>query len=137
MHATSDTITSVVDVIGKMSEMEYVYLLFKLGLIVLGAFTTLITFLFAAYKAFTLVWGMVMRHIRESLAASFVSPQQLKQTFQESEKYFMEIMRRLDDGDQRMWDIENRCAGAHPPRSGALRVVEGSSLETMGGSLAS
>ena len=129
MHTGSDTLNSVVDLVGRMSEMEYVYLLFKLIGVTIGALTALLTFLAIAYKAFTFVWAHVMRHIKDSLAGSYVTPEQLKQTFQVSEQYFFEIMRRLDDGDQRMWSMENRCQNSHP-------TPPSSSIEPLGGAIA-
>lgn len=135
--SSPDTLNSIIKSIDNMTEAQYVFLLFKLGMIFLGILAAICGAAVGAYKAFVIVWSLVMRHIQQSLADSFSTPKQLKEaldafrlssersleTFRDvSQAGFQSVLDRLAQGDNRMEKIEDRCWGRRRGEGGALCV---------------
>lgn len=97
-----DTLSNIATSIAGMSSLDYAFLLFKMGGVVIGALGSLVALSLAAIKAITAVWSVILERIRHDLSTSFCTPDQLKQAMDA-------VTARLSSGDDRMERIEEKA----------------------------
>lgn len=121
---STDTAVSMIQVLDKMTDSQYLYLLFRLGVAFIGVAVGALALFAAIYKGFLVLWASVMRHIRISLATEFTTSADMREMFgtfrisqersldtfkQLFENGFESIRSELQRGDKRMSNIEDRC----------------------------
>lgn len=110
-----DTISQAVNSIASMNEMEYVYLLFKLGGIAVGAIISGGGAIATLYAGATWAWRRLLKSIKSSLAGTFCSPQDMEECRVEQEsqlKAAIEELRNLvingfENGRHRMDQLDS------------------------------
>jgi len=121
---STDTAVSMIQVLDKMTDSQYLYLLLRLLLVFIGVAGGALAALAAIYKGFIFLWAAAMKHIRLSLSLEFATPGDMKQildTFKASQEHsldtfkqlfengFASIRHELRRGEDRMNQIEDRC----------------------------
>lgn len=108
--STPDSLPVAANFIASMSEQEYVYLLFKMGGILVAFLTGLWVSVMAFIKAFSTCWNYIIGVLKRDLADSFCTPRQLAEAIEKSDARFassiMDVNERLSRGDDRMGRIE-------------------------------
>lgn len=110
-----DTIQAVVNSIASMSEMEYVYLLFKLLGILGAALAAGGSFLALLYKGAVFLWGRILTTLQRDLGSTFSSVQNLEKIAASLARLesavtngFADVSARLQNGDERMNQLDQR-----------------------------
>ena len=97
-----DTLSTVAHSLLSMSEQEYLFLFVKLAGIALGLLIAVGTLMGILYGMGLFLWRLMLRSLKDDLAASFCTPDQL-------EKAMSEVSNRFCDGDSRMAHIEGEA----------------------------
>ena len=101
MHSP-DSLSTAAHSLLSMSEQEYLFLFVKLAGIALGLLIAVGTLMGILYGMGLFLWRLMLRSLKDDLAASFCTPDQL-------EKAMAEVSNRFCDGDSRMAHIEGEA----------------------------
>ena len=108
--STPDSLPVAASFVASMSEQEYVYLLFKMGGILVAFLTGLWVSVMAFIKAFSTCWNYIIVALKRDLADSFCTPRQLAEAIEKSDGRLSAaiggVNERLSRGDERMGRIE-------------------------------
>lgn len=99
---STDTLSNLATSLASMSPLDYGFLMFKMGGVVVGALGSLLALSLAVIKAVTWVWSIILERIRHDLSNSFCSPADLKNAMDS-------VSARLTAGDERMSRIEDKA----------------------------
>ena len=94
-----DTLSTAAQSLLSMSEQEYLFLFVKLAGIALGLVFAAGTLMGILYGMGLFLWRLMLRSLKEDLAATFCTPAQL-------EIAISEVRHRFSEGDERMERIE-------------------------------
>lgn len=108
--STPDSLSVAAGLIASMSEQEYVYLLFKMGGVLVTFLVGLWVSVASFIKAFSFCWSYIIGALKRDLADSFCTPKELKDAIAKSDARFVDLIDdvngRLSRGDERMGRIE-------------------------------